>query len=313
MSVKVSICITTYNRVSYLERLLDSIAVQTFRDFDILITDNSESTIVKDFVADYQDKLPIQYHKNVPSVGMTENWNICMGMAKGEWIKLIHDDDWLAHENALAMFVEATGKGARFIYGARNDYYEATGQLVPMPITQEHFNKISNDPYLLMADNVLGPPTVLMFHSSVKEYYDPALTWFVDIEYYATFLGKEPAVYIPVPLVNICYNPSQVTNSCLRNPDILIPELLYVLNKHKVARAGHIRTYDAWWRLLRNVEIRSMEELNNHSRGRNIPAIIRSIINHQRLVPVSLLKNGFISKAAMALSYVIDLPVKNKY
>lgn len=313
MSVKISICITTYNRVSYLERLLDSIATQTFKDFDILITDNSETTIVKDFVAGYQDKLPIHYHKNVPAVGMTENWNICMAMAKGEWIKLIHDDDWLATDTALAEFAAATNSGVRYIFSGRNNYYETSEQYEKVIISQDVFDSVVKNPELLLADNYVGQPSVLMFHSSVAEYYDPKLKWFVDTEYYMTFLKKEPAIYIDQPLLNICYNNSQMTNFCVSNPNVVLPELLYVLNKHKVERATDIRIYDAWWRLMRNMNIRSLADVKKYCSDIEVPLILRSIINHQKMIPAGLLKQGVVSKLTMACSYMFNINKKNSY
>lgn len=304
MSTKITICITTYNRVSYLERLLKSISDQTFTDYDIMITDNSETTIVKDFVATYKDKLPITYHKNVPAVGMAENWNICMGLAKGEWIKLIHDDDWLASPKALEEFYAATKNGTRFIYSARYDFYEHNGKYVQKSISNYHFSKILKNPYLLIADNYLGPPSVLMFHKSVTEYYDTKLTWYVDIEFYIRMLLKEGATYVTTPLINMSYNPSQMTNSCLKNPNIMIPEFFYILEKFNIKKPNHILIYDYWWRLFRNLNINKEKEIYMYYPNAIIPLSISKILHDESKIPPYILSKGILSKLFMFISFI---------
>ena len=58
---KVSICIPTYNRPDCLKRLLESVFSQTYKDYDIIITDNSDGNSVLDIVNNYSG---IKYYKN---------------------------------------------------------------------------------------------------------------------------------------------------------------------------------------------------------------------------------------------------------
>lgn len=43
----ISICIPAYKNVKYVERLLASIKEQSFRDFEIVITDNSPDNCIE--------------------------------------------------------------------------------------------------------------------------------------------------------------------------------------------------------------------------------------------------------------------------
>src|SRR5687767_8300464 len=92
----VSICIPAYKNVSYLGRLLDSIAEQTFADFEVVITDDSPDNSVEDFLKNYSRIETISYYRNVPACGTPENWNAGIRKARGKWIKLMHDDDWFS-------------------------------------------------------------------------------------------------------------------------------------------------------------------------------------------------------------------------
>ena len=69
----ISICIPTYKRTHLLKTLLDSIQIQTFKNFEILINDNSPDDSVRELVNIYSSLLPIAYEKNEPAVSAVEN------------------------------------------------------------------------------------------------------------------------------------------------------------------------------------------------------------------------------------------------
>ncbi len=303
---KISICITTYNRTTYLPRLLDSIAAQTYKNYNIIVTDNSDTDVIERFLQPYAAKMPISYYKNNPMLNMAGNWNKSFSIADGEWIKLIHDDDWLATETALQEFVNATDKGVRFIFSGRNDFYENTGEYVSKTISQEDFKRVSKNPHLLFEHNILGPPSIVMFQSNVKQYYDVNLKWFVDLEYYLTMMDKEPALYIDKPLLNTSYNDTQMTNSCFNNPAVVIPEALYILKKHGLGFINDIMVYDSFWRMIRNLKIKNPTVLEEHSAGNPVPDFLYSIVKHQQPFSYKTLRKGYISKPLMALSYLLN-------
>jgi glycosyltransferase involved in cell wall biosynthesis len=41
MNPLISICIPAYKRTEFLQRLLDSIDIQTFKNFEVIVTDDS--------------------------------------------------------------------------------------------------------------------------------------------------------------------------------------------------------------------------------------------------------------------------------
>src|SRR5947208_1047223 len=102
-NASISICIPTYQRIDFLKRLLNSISNQTFKDFEVIVTDDSPGDEVAKLCQQYP-QLNLQYFKNDPALGTPANWNRAVSKANGEWIKLIHDDDWFATENALELF-----------------------------------------------------------------------------------------------------------------------------------------------------------------------------------------------------------------
>src|SRR2546421_11807457 len=113
----ISICIPAYKRPHYLQRLLDSIAIQSFKDYEVIISDDSgDDNSVRDLVQKYDSVFALSYHRNTPSLGTPANWNNAIEKANGAWIKLMHDDDWFSSPTSLEEFANATKSGVDFIW-----------------------------------------------------------------------------------------------------------------------------------------------------------------------------------------------------
>ena len=92
---KVSICIPTYKRPDLLRIAVDSCLAQTFEDFDIVISDDSPDTRTEEMVQDISARVPIRYFRNVPGLGQAKNVNQLFKSAAGEFLLLLHDDNFL--------------------------------------------------------------------------------------------------------------------------------------------------------------------------------------------------------------------------
>lgn len=303
----ISVCIPAYKRPQYLLRALNSLAEQTFKDFEVIVTDDSPDDEVEMLCRSYLSKLNLHYYKNEISLGTPANWNKAISLARGEWIKLLHDDDWFASPDALQQFANACNNKVTFIFSAYKNVYEnnVKDQVVLLSAVWRKF--ITNEPNVLLARNVIGPPSVTLIHRSVKEQYDEHLKWRVDMEYYIRLLkNKNHFYFIDKVLVNVGISASQVTEDCLYNPAVELPEGLRLLEKHGTKSLRNILVYDAWWRLLRNLEIRNEVDLNKFTRGKSWPPVIKKMIMHLATTPQFLLKKGVFSKWFMSISYVAN-------
>ena len=305
MNVFLSICIPAYKRPENIDRLLSSIDIQTFKNFEIIITDDSADDSLINVLEKYKH-LPIGYYRNQKPLGTPANWNYCISLAKGEWIKIMHDDDWFVDKDSLSTFVEATSKGKHFIVSRYfNVFSSGKKELPAFPPGSKA--KILQVPMLLLAKNVIGPPSVTLVHHTIKEQYDTFMKWRVDIDFYIRILSNEKEFeLIDKPLVNVGISESQVTNNCIDNPDVELPEGLLLLHKYGSSPLKNIIVYDAWWRIIRNVNVRNRDQLKQYAPYKTWPEIILRMVDHQSKVSNRLLKFGPLSKIAMALSYLFN-------
>ncbi len=300
----ISICIPAYKRISYLRRLLDSIAIQTFTDFEVIISDDSPDETVNGLVTDYDTRFTIRYFKNITPLGMPANWNFVISHAQGDWIKLMHDDDWFSSSDSLQQFANKAALGPKFIFCAYTNVFGDTGSTQVVKMQPVKKSVIINEPLVLMSKNFIGPPSVTMVHKSISESYDERMKWRVDIDFYIRVLHKEKAfIFIDNPLINVGISSYQVTNECFENPLIELPEGLLLLDKYGTAPLKNITVYDAWWRLLRNMNITATGDLIKYSEERWPDAIIKMLKNLSK-APPGLLKIGIISKIFMFISFL---------
>ena len=103
--VKVSICVPAYKNPVGVERLLESIKVQSFTDYEVVVTDDSPDGSVEEVVR-RADVPGMVYVRNAARKGATGNWNEAVRHASGEYIKIMHHDDWFTDRDCLARFVE---------------------------------------------------------------------------------------------------------------------------------------------------------------------------------------------------------------
>lgn len=92
--IPITIAIPTYNRSQYLKEAIKSVISQTFEDFELIIIDNDSSDDTKKVVMSFVDRR-IKYYKNKRNIGMINNWNKCIRLARSKYILILGDDDKL--------------------------------------------------------------------------------------------------------------------------------------------------------------------------------------------------------------------------
>jgi glycosyltransferase involved in cell wall biosynthesis len=301
----ISICIPAYQRSEYLGRLLDSIETQSFRRFEVIITDDSPGVELQRLIENHPLKPVIRYFKNLQTLGSPENWNEALRKARAEWIKIMHDDDWFSGPDSLRFFAEAIEKGrAAFYFSAYTNVYP-DGLSKNIRLNSRQLQLLKRLPETLFASNRIGPPSVVIFKKDGAVFFDRRMKWLVDMDFYIQFLKKHgPAEYIHKNLIQIGRSDSQVTHSSFGKPDIEIPERFMLGEKLDKSAIRHISVFDAWWRFLRNLSIRDTTQIGNSGYTGKIPGFIPAMIARQNKIPRIILRQGLFSKFFMFLHYL---------
>jgi len=92
MEPLVSVCIPAYNNASYIKETIDSILNQTYQNIELVVVDDNSTDNTYEIVSNIQDKR-VKVYKNEKNLGMSGNWNRCLELVTGDFVKLICADD----------------------------------------------------------------------------------------------------------------------------------------------------------------------------------------------------------------------------
>jgi glycosyltransferase involved in cell wall biosynthesis len=306
--VFISICIPAYKHVDYLKRLLDSIAIQTFKDYEVVITDDSPGNEVEQLCLQYAS-LPVRYIKNEKPLGSPENWNAGIQNAKGEWIKIMHDDDWFSRPDSLECFatVAKANEVGSFIFSGFAEVDEEKQTTKQSTISNFYLRLLRKSPLTLFKKNFVGHPSTTLIGRNCGHIYDSRFKWVVDIEFYIRYLtNHKKLVAIKKPLINIGISKDQITKQVFRNPAVEIPEVIGLFEKLPRNALKNILCYDYYWRFVRNMQIRTEADIRQFAPDVAIPIAVKRIIQLQRQFSLAILKIGFCSKLLMLSSYAFS-------
>jgi glycosyltransferase involved in cell wall biosynthesis len=135
-----SVLIPAYKK-AFLQEAIESVLMQTFSDFELVIV-NDCSPEDLDGVVDLFEDERIKYHKNSKNCGakdVVDNWNKCLGFAKGDYVICMGDDDRLL-PNCLSDYSKGIQKHPDFnIYHIRTEVINENGDIVDLQESRPMF------------------------------------------------------------------------------------------------------------------------------------------------------------------------------
>lgn len=227
---KISICIPTWEQYGYgkiyFEKLLDSIVIQTNKNYNVVVSDHSQNDEIENIIKSFEDKIDIIYIRNALNRGNSPaNTNNAIINANGDIIKIMFQDDFFYVNNALEMIINEFEKhNCNWLVSGCNHFYESR------QIFSNNMIPFWNDE-ILIGKNTISSPSVLSFKNGIEIFFDEKLKMLMDCEFYYQ-------LYKRFDLPNILSN-ILVTNRIHKNQISLLynedknKEIQYVLKKHK--------------------------------------------------------------------------------
>jgi glycosyltransferase involved in cell wall biosynthesis len=270
MSIKVSICIPAYKQISFLRKCLESVLMQDYSDYELIITDDSPDDSVKQLVNELLSNKPHTYLQNKPALGSPANWNKGISLAKGEYIKIMHHDDSFCEKESLSEFVRAldTNQHAQLVFSNSKVVHQNGTSRIHVP-NESQLKKLKQDPMNLFLGNFIGAPSATIYRRNASVDYDVNLKWLVDIDFYMRVLNKNNSfVHINKALVATTDGAEhQVTSESLNNPNVELKENCYVFEKLSIPRALEKDIKDHFSELFSRFDINNIESLKKYAPG----------------------------------------------
>ena len=235
MKFLVSICIPTYNGAPFLQEALDSVSQQTYKNIEVIISDDASNDKTLEIIQDFKAKasFPVSIYHHEPK-GIGANWNNCIRKANGKFIKFLFQDDVLLPsyiEEQLAVLSSYNNIGLvaskrKFLIEGKVDLelkewietYNDLQEKLELPSGEVSIiteNLFKDNKFLKSPLNKIGePPTVFFRKSVVKEigYFREDLHQILDYEFYYRLLRSYNIAIINKRLVNFRLHQLQATN-----------------------------------------------------------------------------------------------------
>jgi len=183
--MKLSIAIPTWEchgrGGEFIDDLLRTIEIQTFKDFQVCISDHSISDDVLNVVNQFKDKFEIVFSRNESKRGNgPANTNAAIDLCSGEIVKIMFQDDFFYDDQSLEKIVrEFDNSDKKWLINAcnhtKNDGHNFYWDFYPK----------WNDK-ILQGVNTISSPSVLSIRKEVfeKVKFDTDLVMMMDCDYY---------------------------------------------------------------------------------------------------------------------------------
>ena len=212
----VSICIPSFELggrgVRMLTKLFESVEMQSYTDYEVVVSDHTVDSEIQDLCRDWTPRLPIVYVTNLRARGSCEaNLNNAIEHATGRLIKPLLQDDFFLRADALDLLVGALKTDTDWSAGGCLHCREEDTE----NLFHHHSPRWISDRSLALGQNRIGSPSVVLYPSNVQNlYFDENLLYFMDCElYYRLGLEIGPPICIPDHIHVIRFRHDSISDS----------------------------------------------------------------------------------------------------
>ncbi|MDO4293911.1 MAG: glycosyltransferase [Eubacteriales bacterium] len=204
---RVSIIVPVYNAQKYLERCVDSILEQDYKDFELLLMDDGStdgSGKICDSYAERDRRVRVVHKKNS---GVSDTRNQALSLAEGELIQFLDSDDWIVPEATRLLVRSMEEYGCDMVI---SDFYRVSGERLAQKGDIEEDRVMTRQEFAACmvenpADFYYGVLWNKMYRRSIIEKYqirmDTSLSWCEDFLFNLEYIRHAESFYaLQVPI-----------------------------------------------------------------------------------------------------------------
>ena len=214
---KISIVLPVYNGELFLKDCIDSLLLQTFTDFELLIINDGSTDETENIISRYNDPR-IRYIKNKINYGLIYSLNLGINISRGVYIARMDADDIALPGRLMEQnnFLD-THPGCGVVAGCVSFIDNKNKNIGDWPLDKKTITFKSI--YKTMPfENCLAHPSIMGRVNIFKKIiYDPGQKHIEDYHLWLTMLSKGIIIEkISHPILLYRNNPGSITNQTLR-------------------------------------------------------------------------------------------------
>ena len=260
---KVSICVPTYNNPEDVERLMESIWTQTYKDIEVVISDDSTDDRISELIDRYKSKVEyssvIMYVHNKKPLGHIYNWNKAIKLSTGEYIKIMFSDDWFTFDDSLEKLVNMLDEHpeVNLAFSSSRQVMLDNADLEKIQhtslvkkeydriIEDSYIDKLKNDYRYIFISNQIGAPSDTLYRRGEEVIlFDEKSNWASDCFLYLSILSKnQKFVNTTEPLISIGIHEAQYTESFTDKDERVYQDYKYMYQKYDLQYSQECRKH----------------------------------------------------------------------
>lgn len=226
----VSICMPIYNSAAYLRQAIESVLTQSYRDFELLIVDDCSTDGSDALAAEYAAADPrVRFVRNQRNLGMVPNWNYCLQLAQGRYVRYLFGDDYILAADAISrqvaildahprvslvssarLVVDENGQ-TRDLWRGFRDMVDMAPRRVIQACLELYYLKDGRLKFGCLK-NLIGEPSAVMFRKEqATRGFNGVYRQLVDLEMWFHLLRQGTFAYCAEPLVAFRQHAAQQT------------------------------------------------------------------------------------------------------
>lgn len=218
-----SICIPTYDRVTYIDQVLEGAIHQTYDNYEVLIGDSSHHDEIEERVKRLiSDK--IRYIRYPASMTQPGKFNELIKEATSDWVVFLCDDDLIEADYLKYMSLpipfhpEATLVRCRFkLIDAKDQFLRLDPDSKHVMGSFEFLSKLFLPEKYFFKMNITG----ILFKKDVLlkwgGFVELPTTWHLDLMAWAVLGSKGDCIYDSRPLCSVRLHPASITSDFQKN------------------------------------------------------------------------------------------------
>lgn len=151
MTPEISVIMPVYNQEAYLDKALESLCRQTFRDFELIIVNDGSTDRSEEIIRKYTGRLPAVNYISQPNAGVAAARQAGVDAARGNYMIHVDPDDWVEPDYLEKLHGKALETGADIVLCNYIEEYRKKD----VPVDVAHFTINNFDDFKIITAHII--------------------------------------------------------------------------------------------------------------------------------------------------------------
>ena len=181
----VSVCIPAFNNADTIADTIASVLASDYGNIEVIVVDDRSTDDTFSVISAVSDER-VSVYKNEKNLGMAGNWNRCLSLCRGEYVRLLCADDRIDKDLISAEVAVLEGNPSVVMVSTDTAFIDENGRVVG------HYDRYGRGRmsgkrivrHSLFTRDYLGAPLANLFRREAAAGFDPEFSYIIDYDFF---------------------------------------------------------------------------------------------------------------------------------